>query len=169
MTASFHIEPLSRRHDTSRFDCEKESLNEFIKRFARQNEEKRISRTFVAVAPDRPEILGYYTLSTGAIEFADLPEESRRRLPRYPIPVAHLGRLAVDRSAKGVGLGEFLMIDAFRRTMLVAGELGIFAVEVIALDADARRFYQKYGFAELADDDLHLYLPIKMIERLGLV
>ena len=52
--------------------------------------------------------------------------------------------------------------------MLVAGELGIFAVEVIALDADARRFYQKYGFAELADDDLHLYLPIKMIERLGL-
>ena len=94
MTASFHIEPLSRRHDTSRFDCEKESLNEFIKRFARQNEEKRISRTFVAVAPDRPEILGYYTLSTGAIEFADLPEESRRRLPRYPIPVAHLGCLA---------------------------------------------------------------------------
>lgn len=168
MSFPYTIEPLEKRHDRNAFDCGEESLNDFLKRFARQNEDKRLSRTFVAVPPGDVSVYGYYSLSVSHISFEHLPEEVRRKLPRYPVPVSHLGRLAVDRKAKGHGLGEFLLMDAFRRTILAAKELGIFAVEVVALSDPARQFYLKYGFRELTDDRYHLYLPIKTIEALRL-
>jgi GNAT superfamily N-acetyltransferase len=156
MTPSYIIEPLDRRHDRDGFDCEEESLNEFLKRFARQNDEKGLGRTFVALKPGDPAIIGYYTLSTGAVGFEQVPA----KLPRYPVPVAHIGRLAVDRRATRQGLGAFLLIDALRRIMLVAGHIGIYAVEVYALNEEARSFYLKYGFKPLLDDSQHLYLSI---------
>lgn len=84
----------------------------------------------------------------------------------YPVPTAHLGRLAVDVSCHGLRLGELLLIDAFRRVMLVAEELGIYALEVFALNSAARNFYLKYEFVSLKDDEFHLYLPLKSIRKL---
>jgi GNAT superfamily N-acetyltransferase len=73
--------------------------------------------------------------------------------------------LAVDQKARGQGLGKALLRDALRRSLDLSEQLGLFAVEVLAIDADARDFYTKYGFAPLADNDLHLFLAIRTIEE----
>jgi len=158
----YKIESLSPTHDRDAFDCEEESLNDFLKRFARQNSEKGLGRTFVAVLPEENKIYGYYTILSGAVSFANLTEN----LPRYPIPVAHLGRLAIDKTAKGQGLGKALLIDALRRIAEVSEQLGIYAVEVYALNEAAKNFYLKFGFTELKANQFHLYLPMKIVRRL---
>jgi GNAT superfamily N-acetyltransferase len=165
MSFSYIVEPLGTQHNRDAFDCEENSLNEFLKKYARQNDEKRLGRTFVAVKPGDPAIIGYYTIASGAVSFDTVPE----KLPRYPIPVAHLGRLAVDKQAKGQGVGAFLLIDALRRIAQVADQMGIYAVEVYALNESAKQFYLKYGFTPLEDDPLHLYLSMKKIRKLKLV
>lgn len=164
MSISYRIEPLASAHDRAAFACGEPSLDDFLKRFARQNDDKGLSRTYVAVLPDEPKVCGFYTLSSGAVRFDTLPE----KLPRYPVPVIHLGRLAVDVSAKGQGLGAILLLDALKRAASVSVQLGIYAVEVYALHDAARNFYLKYGFASLSDDAYHLYLPMKAIRKLGL-
>jgi GNAT superfamily N-acetyltransferase len=165
MSFSYIVEPLGTQHNRDAFDCEENSLNEFLKKYARQNDEKGLGRTFVAVKPGDPAIIGYYTIASGAVSFDTVPE----KLPRYPIPVAHLGRLAVDKQARGQGMGAFLLIDALRRIAQVADQMGIYAVEVYALNESAKQFYLKYGFTPLEDDPLHLYLPMKKIRKLKLV
>lgn len=163
---SFTVAPLSREHDRSAFDCGEPALDDFLRRHARQNQEKNVSRTYVAVRPRERKVLGFYTLASGAVGFESLPDEVRRRLPRYPVPVVHLARLAVDRSVRGLGLGEALLFDALRRAERVADVLGVFAVEVAAKHERAREFYLRYGFRSLEDERLHLYLPIETIRTL---
>jgi GNAT superfamily N-acetyltransferase len=162
MTKPFIIEPLTANHNREAFDCGEESLNDFLKRFARQNDEKGLGRSFVAVKSGEPTIYGYYTIASGTLRFAAIPEN----LPRYPVPVVHLGRLAVDKAAKGQRLGKALLADALKRTVNIADQLGIYAVEVFALNAAAREFYLKFGFTELLDDRQHLYLTVKKIRKI---
>ncbi len=158
------IELLEKRHNRNDFNCGEESLNHFIKQFARQNNDKGLGRTFVAVLPKGSKIYGYYTIAGGTIRFDTVTD----KLPRYPIPVVLLGRLAVDQETKGQGLGEFLLFDALRRASRLADELGIYAVEVYALNEQAKNFYKKYEFIELSDDSFHLHLPMKTIRELNL-
>jgi GNAT superfamily N-acetyltransferase len=161
---SYRIESLTKQHVRDAFDCGEDSLNDFLRRFARQNDERGLGRSFVAVTPDDVRICGYYTLASGAVAFDTMPE----KLPRYPVPVAHLGRLAVDRTAQGRGLGAFLLVDALKRVLKTADQIGLYAVEVYALNAQAKAFYLKYGFQPLLDDPFHLYLSIKTVRKLGL-
>jgi len=164
------IEKLSKGHDRKSFDCGASELNEYLRRFARQNEAAGISQHFVALGSSGSnEVHGYYALSAGAVAFDHVPQDLRKRLPRYPVPVAHLGRLAVDQSAAGQGLGEHLLMDALVRTLRAADEIGIHAVEVLAINDAARAFYLKYGFQPLKDDRHHLYLPISTVKKLNLV
>lgn len=165
----WHIEPLMADHNRAGFDCGVATLNDYLKKFARQNQKTGVSRTFVAVRAGRTAVDGYYCLSAGSVKGADLTVAQRKRLPRYPIPVAHLGRLAVAASAQGRGLGEQLLTDALERVVRIADELGIHAVEVVAKDDSAAAFYRKYGFAALRDDRLHLYLPLSVIRKLNLI
>lgn len=158
------IELLTTKHDRSSFDCGEPSLNTYLKQYARQNDEKGLGRTYIAVEPGHARIEGYYTISTGAVTFEQVPD----KLPRYPIPVVHLGRLAVDLRSQGKALGELLLIDALKRAAQASEQLGIYAVEVRALNENARRFYLKYGFTSLLDDEMHLYLPMKTIRKLKL-
>jgi predicted GNAT family N-acyltransferase len=165
MKLDFAIELLGKQHDKENFDCGEESLNQFLKKYARQNQDKGFGRTFVAVLPNQKKVLGYYTLSAGSISFEIVPE----KLPRYPIPTAHLGRLATDLQMRGQGLGKLLLIDALERTVLVAEKVGIYAIELFALTENAKNFYLKYGFVQLTDDDKHLYLPIETLKKSGLI
>ena len=124
--------------------------------------------SFVAIRPGTHVVCGYYSLAAGSVSFASLSETQKKRLPRYPVPVIHLGRLAVDRVSQGRGLGEFLLIDAFARIAVVEESVGVHAVEVVAIDEAAKRFYLKYGFTELLDDPHHLFMPMKLIRKQGL-
>jgi len=159
---NYLIEALNKTHDRTNFDCEEADLNDFLKYYARQNDSKGLGKTFVAVLPEERQIRGYYTISSGSIAFEFFPEN----LPRYPIPIVHLGRLAVNKIAQGTGLGGLLLFDALRRSIKLADQLGIYAIEVRALTEKAKQFYLKFGFTGLKDDELHLYLPIKTIRKL---
>ena len=158
------IERISSHHDRRDFDCGVDVLNSYLLKYSSQHERKGIGRTYVAVEDGDTRVLGYYTISSSGVAFDVVPEN----LPRYPVPVALLGRLAVDTTARRRRLGETLLIHALRSAQRAARIVGIYAVIVNALDESARAFYLKYGFQELTDDRLHLYLPMKTIERLHL-
>ncbi len=161
------VEPLLPHHGREAFDCGVESLNVFLRQQAGQNAKKDFSRTFAAIPEeDSSEIIGYYTLAMSSLSFEELPKE--KHLPRYPVPIAHVGRLAVDLRYRGRRIGEYLLFHALLRVQTLSEEIGVFAVEVRALDEAVRRFYVQYGFTPLADDPLHLYLTLKSIRQLGL-
>lgn len=163
---SWRIEPLTRNHDRDTFDCGVAPLDGYLKKYARQNADLDYGRTFVLVRGEETRVLGYYTLSAGAVAREHLPPEEARRLPKYPAPVAHLGRLAVDLQVRGQGLGSLLLADALRRAFRVSKELALYAVEAMAKDTKARTFYFTHGFHELLDDRLHLFIPMKTVAKL---
>ncbi len=159
------IEKLNSEHRREDFDCGQELLNNFIKYLATQYRQKNLGQTYVSATADQ-RVVGYYTLSTSRVDFQNVPDDLKKRFPEIPIPVVLLGRLAVDRTVQGQGLGKTLLVRALRQSAELSESIGIAAVEVHALDDQAREFYLKYGFTELHDDRFHLYLPIKMIKKL---
>jgi len=161
------IQPLSRAHDRNGFDCGEEALNRFLRELARQDADRDLGATFVALAEaDGTKVLGYYTLAMSEVERLIVPQKNLP--PERPVPVALLGRLAVNRRAQGQGLGERLLFDALLRSQQVSSHMGTFAVVVDALGESVQRFYTRYGFKPLLDDPLHLYLPMKEVRKMGL-
>ena len=139
-------------------------LNEYLRRYARQNHESGGAKTFVAVASAQPNtILGYYTISAGAIEFAKVPAALTRGLGRYEVPVFRLGRLAVSLTVQGSGLGGELLLAAGRRALSVAVEIGGVALAIDAKDQRAAAWYERFGAVRLLDDPMKLVLPLKTI------
>jgi len=161
------IEPLSASHVVSDFACGKEPLDTWLKKHALFNQFEGISRVFVAVIPGSPVVGGYYALSSTSIAFANSPPDLVRGFPKYPLPVAHIGRLAVTAPAQRQGLGEMLLFDAFEQVIKAADLIGIVATDVLAKDEEAKAFYFKYGFRALLDNPLHLCLFLKALEKLA--
>ncbi len=158
--------PLEKKHNRKQFDCGNQELNEYLKRYARQNDKLEINKTFVAIKSDTPLIInGYYTISSSTINFQSLPEEKRRKLPAYPIPAALIGRLAVDIFCQGEGLGTELLVNALLRIVRASSEIGIYAVRVDAIDERAKQFYLKHEFIPFQDSPLSLFLPLKTIKQ----
>lgn len=163
--ADWTFEPFAPHHDRSAFACGKPLLDDFLRARVGQYEKRRLGKTFVAVQPGDKRVIGYYTLSAGAVAFEHLPAAAARKLPKHPVPVVLMARLAVDASVQGKGLGEGLLLDALQRALDLSTGLGVHAVEVDALDESAAAFYRKYGFTPLLDDPLHLYLPLTTVEH----
>jgi GNAT superfamily N-acetyltransferase len=138
------IRPLREGDDRSRFQSGAPELDRFFRQFAGQNQFKHhIGVTYVAV--DNRRILGFATIAAGHIEIEDLPVSARKKLPRYPLPVVRLARLAIDESARGQGLGAQLL--RFVLTLAIGLEAGYGCVGVVVdAKSDAIDFYSKYGF-----------------------
>lgn len=162
----FSIEPLTSGHERASFDCGEPALNEFLARYAKQNQERGVSRTFVATRPGSQRIVGFYTISAGSVAFEEWPEDVRRKLPRHPVPVATLGRLGVDLSTRGEGLGKLLLMDVLTQVLSLATRIGIYAVVVAAKHETAQAFYLKYGFQPFPGDPMHLFLTAGTIRKL---
>lgn len=161
------ITPLNKRHDRRTFDCGEPSLNHYLHRYAGQDLKRRISRVFVATFDDQPQrVIGYYTLSAGSLGGTELPEERRRRLPGYPVPIAILGRLAVTHAHQGDGLGAILLADALRRVSQAAQVMAVYAVVVEAIDPRAAAYYERFGFFPLRSHPLKLFLPLDSVAKL---
>jgi GNAT superfamily N-acetyltransferase len=157
-------EPISRIHDRAAFDCGSPDLNEYLRRYARQNHESGGAKTFVAVQAEAPaRILGYYSISPASIEFARVPAKITRKLGRYEVPVFRLGRLAVDDSVQGQQIGFALLFAAGRRALGVAAEVGGVALAIDAKDERAAQWYERFGALRLLDDPLKLVLPLSTI------
>ncbi len=162
----WRIDRLDRTHIRDQFDCGKPSLDDFARTLVSQYEKRNLGRTYVAVRSAERRVLGYYTLASGAVTFDAIPPENAKKLPRHPVPVVLIARLAVDRSAQGQRLGEKLLLDALARSVELSDRLGIHAVVVDAIDQEAKAFYQKYQFVSLQDNPFHLFLPISTIRDL---
>ena len=165
--ASEHIGLLEKAHDRKSFDCGNEGLNRYLREQARQDAEKRAAVPFVLTQPGEPKVLGFYTLSSSIIPAQELPADLMKRLPRYgQLPVTLLGRLAVDRSAGGQGVGEFLLVDALRRSLEAAEQIAAVAVIVDAKDERAESFYRHFDFQPFQQTPLRLFLPMAQIANL---
>ena len=153
--------PVAANHDLMKFDCGEPSLDEWLRHRALRNE-SRFSRTYVIGAG--PRVIAFVCISAGSVDRAAAPGRLRRNAPDV-IPVAVIGRLAVDREYAGKGLGADLLADAFRRIVSASQNLGIAAVMVHAKSEAAKRFYMKCAeFLEYPTESRILYLPIETLE-----
>ena len=158
------VEPLSRTHDLTCFDCgAHESLNLWLKKYALQNQANDSARTYVVHRAN--VVVGYYSISAGSIARESASPRSAQGLARHPVPIALLGRLAVHREEHGRGLGTALLKDALFRVERAADILGIRALLVHAIDREARAFYERFDFEPCPDDELHLMLLMKDLRR----
>jgi GNAT superfamily N-acetyltransferase len=162
------IRRLGKSHDRAAFDCGQSVLNEWLKDRAGQFDRRDLSRTFVATREKELTVVGYYAISSHRVVYDVLPDSEAKGLPHLDVPVVLIGRLAVDRSVQGQGLGSLLLVDALRRSADISLQLGIRAVEVDAIDEAARNFYMKFGFRPLLDDPRHLFMPMHEIRKLRL-
>lgn len=165
MAALSEVEPLSKVHDVSRFDCGRhESLNLWLQRYALQNQSNDSARTYVT---HRAKVVaGYYTISAGSVARERATARSAHGLANHPVPVSLLARLAVDKNEQGNGLGSALLKDALIRIERAGDVLGIRAVLVHAIDEQAREFYERFGFEPCPGDTLHLMLLMKDLRRM---
>ncbi|WP_428099620.1 GNAT family N-acetyltransferase [Candidatus Rariloculus sp.] len=154
------VEPLGKQHGRKAFSCGLPELDRYLSHQAGQDVRRRIARVFVCTAGSGDAVLGFYTLSALSIELSSLPEELSRKLPRHPVPCVLLGRLAVDRSVHGRGVGRMLLADAVRRVIAAGESVAMHALIVDAANDGAKRFYEGFGFMPLADRPMRLFLPL---------
>lgn len=158
------IEKLAPTHDTAEFDCGQEALNRFLHRFALANQRAHSAQTYVTCQAGK--VMGFYSLAVGSVRPEDAPPRVTRGLPRHPVPIMILARLAVDRLCQGQGLGRGLLKDALLRTLQAADLAGIRAIVVHAKDDAARTWYGQFEFDPSPTDPYHLFLVMKELKRL---
>lgn len=163
------VVPLEARHRKRDFTCGKALLDNYLHRQAGQDMKRKLTACFVMDEPETGLIKGYYTLSNSSISLEYIPENLQRKLPGSysSIPATLLGRLAVDQRFQGQGIGEYLLIDALKRSLEVSGTIASFALIVDPLDNEAESFYSRYGFIKLPDSG-KMFLAMKTVEALGL-
>jgi GNAT superfamily N-acetyltransferase len=159
------VAKLAPQHDASSFDCGSDALNRFISLHALAGQRAGSSQTYVATT-GTTTISGYYTLVVGHVAQDEAPERLAKGLPRHPVPVVILARLAVDRTWQGKGLGAALLTDAMRRVLQAADIAGVRALVVHAKGDAARRFYEHVGFVPFLDKPLTLYRLLKDIRAM---
>jgi GNAT superfamily N-acetyltransferase len=146
--------------DTKKFNCGHSALDDYIRRYAAQDVKRDLTRVFVATPEDDIDHLaGFFTLSAGSVDCADLPESVARKLPHYPIPVALIGRLAVDQGFQGKGLGSILLADACLKVKQASDSLAVVGIVVDAKDDSAAAFYRYFGFIPLPGKSGRFLLP----------
>lgn len=159
------VELLTKTHDRKSFDCGRDSQNSFLKERARKHAELNYSKTWVAVRKDDPTILGYVTLAMGGIGFENVTDEIRARLPKYPMPVLHVGQLATDYRYQGKGIGPRLLRFAAEQAIMASKSVGCFAIELEADNERARQWYIRRGFIELSPGACRLYQTVAALEK----
>ena len=151
----------ARLHDRAAFHCGVPALDDYLHKFAAQQNAKGISTVFVLVDDAAPsKILGFYTISAAQIAVQQLGDAERKKLQRYPVPCFRMGRLARDIESRGAGLGEILIGCAVDRCLHARTLVGAYALLVDAKDEKAKSFYERFGFVPKVDAPMSLYLPL---------
>jgi predicted GNAT family N-acyltransferase len=162
--AAFRVEVLAPHHARDEFDCGVTVLNTYFAQQATQDVRRRASACHVAVELGTARVTGYYTLAAGGVPLTDLAEPLIKRLPRYPsVPVARVGRLAVDNTFKGQQLGGSLLADAAVRA--ARSEVAVFALVMDAKDDAAAAFYRHHGFESFDSKARQLIVALSHFTR----
>jgi len=165
VTKNLRIEKLQRIHALEEFTCGQPELDRFLIRHALQAQQMNSSQTYVGVSDKT--VIGFYTIVAGEVRHADAPERVVKGMPRHPVPLLILARLAVHNEWKGRGVGAGLLLDALGRTLQVADMVGVRSLAVHAKDDSAAAFYRHFGFAPSPSDSRHLFMLIKDIRAIG--
>lgn len=152
--------PIEENHDLSQFDSGIQSLNDWLQKKALKNEKARASRTFVICQNN--QVIGYYSLASASIAHEEATSKTRRNMPD-PVPAVLLGRLAVDQTYQGKGLGSALLQDALKRIVKNAQAVAVKAVLVHALDKKSAEFYISHGFHPSPLNEYTLMLTVDEI------
>lgn len=160
------VAKLAVTHDVSRFDSGSAPLDRYIKIHALQSQRANVAQNYVVVTREQA-VIDFHTLVAGEVIYDGLPERLVKGVPRHPVPIALLARLAVDRGWQGKGLGAALVVDAMRRILQAAEIIGIRAMVVHAKDDNARRFYEHLGFEQFQHQPLTLYRLLKDIRMMS--
>jgi GNAT superfamily N-acetyltransferase len=158
------VAKLAIEHEVDNFSSGSEALDRFLKLHALQSQRAGVAQTYVAVLDRR--VVGYHTLVVGSVVHEGAPERLKKGIPRHPIPVVVLARLAVDVSWQGRALGSALVVDAMRRVVQAADIAGVRAIAVHAKDDTARRFYEHLGFEPFPGQLLTLYRSLKDVRAM---
>ena len=158
---------LDSKHNRADFRCGKDLLDNYFRTQANQDFKRKLAACFVLVDKKTSKLSGYYTLSSNSISNDLIPDSFKRNLPKsyQALPTVLLGRLAIDMSFQGKGIGKLLLIDSLKRCYDSSKSIGTFAVIVDPLDEEAEKFYTKYGFISLPDSG-KMFLTMKTIEEL---
>ena len=157
------IELLASHHSRKPFDCGEPALNDFLQNLAGQQQRKGFGKTYVALADDGMNVLGFVTISAGQVAVEQFP--ASLKLPRYPAPILRIGRLAVDLRSQGQGIGRALLAFAVHLAVEFSERVGLYAVVVDAKHDKAKAFYQRLGFMSSLDNPLCLFLPIATLKN----
>jgi GNAT superfamily N-acetyltransferase len=156
--------PIARSHDRAGFDCGVRELNDYLRRYARQNHESGSAKTYVAVPRVDPRrVLGYYSVAPLAVAYARTPLALRKGLGQYEVPGFRLARLAVATSAQHQGLGAWLLASAAERCLRVADSVGGVFLVIDAKDDRAAQWYARFGAVPLLDTALTLVMPFARV------
>jgi GNAT superfamily N-acetyltransferase len=158
-------EKLAKHHELEAFSCGVESLDHWLKRYARTNQQSDLTTTYLVHRKNR--VVGYYSVTAGSVNRQDATLRLAKGAPNHPIGVVLLARLAVDESEKGAGLGRALLKDALVRSASAADIIAIRALLVHALNEEARQFYMRFDFEPSPVNPLHLMLLMKDIRASG--
>jgi GNAT superfamily N-acetyltransferase len=154
---------LTKTHEIAGFDCGKLPLNDFLLKYALQNQVSGGARTYVLTRGNR--VIGYYSLAPASLSPEDASVRVMKGQGRYPVPVILMARFAVDQGEQGKGYGKALFRDALRRALSGSEAIGGRAFLVHAKDEEARAFYLKFGMEESPTNPLHLLLLFKDIRQ----
>jgi len=146
-------ESLTKDHLLDRFDCGKEALSIWLKKYALQSQNSSHTKTMVVTKGDSRNVIGYYTFNVVSIE--------QQGLVKHSIPVFLIARLAVASSHQGKGLGARLLRHALISVAYFSDEIPIRTVIVDALDEDAKQFYEKFDFEVFPPDTMRMWLLAK--------
>lgn len=154
----FRVVPLASAFDRAQFRSGSLPLDRYFREQVTQDVRRRVTSCYVALdEQERPR--GFYTLASTSVLLGDLPAVTAKRLPRYPsVPAIRMGRLAVDRSVQGRGVGASLLADALARSAM--NEIAAFALVVDAKDDIAVASYEHHGFIRLTGLPRTLFLPL---------
>ncbi len=159
----FRIEPLGKR-DRSGFSSGSVPLDRYFRTQVSQDIRRRVTACYVAICNDSDYIAGFYTLSAAQVCVTQLPDDVKKKLPRYPsVPTARIGRLAIDTQLQGKGLGGTLLINAVFR--ILHSDIAAFAVIVDAKDDNAIAFYRHHGFLDLNTKERTLFVPLSKFAK----
>ena len=154
---------LTKSHDIAGFNCGKIPLNDFLLKYALQNQASGGARTYVQTLGER--MIGYYSLAPASVSPEDAPARILKGQGRYPVPVILMARFAVDNREHGKGFGKALFRDALRRALSGAEAIGGRAFLTYAKDEEARAFYLRFGMENSPTNSLHLFLLFKDIRQ----
>lgn len=140
------ITEFDKKYVRSSFDCGSPKLNQYIQTYVSQDLKRGLTKAYVAIESASAKIVGYYTLSSAQVGCQEVPERWKKKVGVYPVPCSLIGRLAVDKTVQGKGLGAELLMHAYHTVEKAAKHIGIKAITVDAEDEEAEKFYLKYGF-----------------------